>query len=364
MWNNRVTLNLTYAFTKTTDQILHVPLPAFTGYQYQWRNAGTLETKSYEGTLDVNLIRSDNVDWSVKALFSKNVSTITALNVPPYTYGVGGQGLGTIFYARPGEVYGTFYGRKAAASCADLPTGLQGKCGEFAVNSDGFLVWVGQGGSLSDNKWGTTASYQAAGQTLFWGAPFSGECTDRSTGEQTLYCPVGKSTPKYDLNFSTTLRYKGINLYALITHSQGFDIYNQPLQWAVFASTAGIFDQAGIAPEKQKPLQYFLQEYSGLNGLAPSSIFVEDGTYTKLREVSLSYRFNANQLSGIPGLDRFEGLGLTVDGQNLYTWTKYRGFDPEIGLGGGSTGSAAVARVEGYQYPLFRTVTATISLIF
>ena len=55
---------------------------------------------------------------------------------------------------------------------------------------------------------------------------------------------------------------------------------------------------------------------------------------------------------------------MTVGAQNLYTWTNYRGFDPEIGLGGGNTGSAALARVEGYQYPLFRTLTATIELIF
>ena len=55
---------------------------------------------------------------------------------------------------------------------------------------------------------------------------------------------------------------------------------------------------------------------------------------------------------------------MTVDAQNLYTWTNYRGFDPQIGLSGGDTGSAVIARVEGYQYPLFRTVSATVSLIF
>ena len=71
-----------------------------------------------------------------------------------------------------------------------------------------------------------------------------------------------------------------------------------------------------------------------------------------------------HELAGIPGLDRFSGVGVTVGAQNLYTWTNYRGFDPEIGLGGGNTGSAALARVEGYQYPLFRTLTATIELIF
>jgi len=299
----------------------------------------------------------------VKALFSKNVSTITALNVPPFTYGVSGQGLGTIFYARPNEKYGTFYGEKAARSCADLPTDVQANCNEFVVNKDGFLVWVGQGGSLSDNKWGTMSDVKIRGSSVPWGTVFAGECTDQSTGQRTLYCPVGNSTPNYDLNFQTNLRWKGINFYALVTHSSNFSIYNQPLQWAVFASTAGIFDQAGIPPAQQKPIGYFQAEYSGLGGLQPSDIFVENGTYTKISEVSASYRFNAAQLAGIPGLEHFNGIGVTLDAQNLYTWTHYRGFDPQIGLGGGSTGSAVVARVEGYQYPLFRTLSATVSLI-
>jgi hypothetical protein len=199
---------------------------------------------------------------------------------------------------------------------------------------------------------------------VMWGTVFAGECTDRSTGERTLYCPVGNSLPKFDLNFSTNLRYKGIDFYALVTHSHGFDIYNQPLQWATFANTSGIYDQAGIPAAQQKPIQYFAQQYSGLGGLAPSDVFVENGTFTKIREVSASYRFNASQLEGIPGLEHFSGLGLTVDAQNLYTFTNYRGYDPEIGVGGGDTGSAVIARVEGYQYPLFRTLSATVELIF
>ena len=209
MFNNRATLNLTYAYTNTKDQILSVPQPAYTGFSTQVRNAGTLQNKSYEATLDMRLLQTDNVSWSVKALFSKNTSKITDLYVPPFTFGVGGQGLGTVFYARPGENYGTFYGEKAARSCADLPTDVS--CDGFAVNNDGFLVWVGNG-SLADNKWGTDSDVNVRGAPVKWGTLFAGECTDRSTGERTLYCPVGNSLPKFDLNFSTNLRYNGHQL--------------------------------------------------------------------------------------------------------------------------------------------------------
>ena len=66
----------------------------------------------------------------------------------------------------------------------------------------------------------------------------------------------------------------------------------------------------------------------------------------------------------LPGLSRLNSIGLSVTGRNLYTWTDYRGFDPEVGKTGGETGSSAIARVEGYQYPNFRTFTAAIDLVF
>ena len=80
--------------------------------------------------------------------------------------------------------------------------------------------------------------------------------------------------------------------------------------------------------------------------------------------MSLSYRLRQDQLSGVPGLNRFQGIGISVTGRNLYTWTNYRGYDPEIGKTGGDTGSAAIARVDGYTYPNFRTWTAALELIF
>ena len=196
-----------------------------------------------------------------------------------------------------------------------------------------------------------------------WGTPFAGECTDTSTDERTLFCPVGNSVPDYNINLSQSISFKGINLYALLSRSAGFDVYNQPLQWGTFKRYSGIMDQSNVAAAQQKPVGYFDAMY-GVSGLQPSNIFVEDATFTKLREVSASYRFTADQLAGIPGMAQFAGLGISVSARNLFTWTDYRGFDPEVGKTGGDTGSSALARVEGYQYPNFRTFTAALELIF
>ena len=360
MFNNRVSLGLTYAVANTKDQILPVPQPAYTGYQTQWKNAGTIESKSYEATLDVRLMDTENFSWSAKLLFDKTNSEITELYVPPFNYGVGGQGLGSVFYAREGEKIGTFYGVAYARSCGDLPEGVS--CDGFAVNNDGFLVWTGAGGLGSPN-WGKDSDVKVRGSSVKWGTPFAGECTDKSTGERTLFCPVGNSVPDYNINLSQSISYKGINLYALISRSSGFDVYNQPLQWGTFKRFSGIMDQSKVPAAEQKPVGYYDAMY-GVSGLQPSNIFVEDASFTKIREISASYRFNADQLANVPGLNRFSGLGISVSGRNLFTWTDYRGFDPEVGKTGGETGSSALARVEGYQYPNFRTFTAALEVIF
>ena len=135
------------------------------------------------------------------------------------------------------------------------------------------------------------------------------------------------------------------------------------LQWGTFKRFTGIFDQTNVPEAERKPVGYYDALY-GVSGLQPSNVFVEDGTFTKLREVSLSYRLSQDLLSGIPGLNRFNGIALNLVGRNLFTWSDYRGYDPDLGEGGGDTGSAAVARVDGYNYPNFRTITAAIEFIF
>jgi TonB-linked SusC/RagA family outer membrane protein len=361
LFNSKMTANLTYAFNTTKDQILPVPQPSYTGFRTQWRNAGTVESKTWEATLDFRLLERPSFNWSAKLLYDHTKSTITELTVPPFVYGVAGQQLGEVFYARAGEEVGTFYGGILARTCADLPSDVS--CDGFQVDDHNFLVWTG-GSGFDTPQWGTTGP-AVGGSNVMWGTPFGGFCIDRSTGEPTRSCKVGNTMPDYNFGVSTTMTLKGLSLYALVNRSAGFDVYNQPLQWGFFKRATAYYDQdAGLPANEKKPLGYWDAWYSGSGGLGPNNEFVEDGTFTKLREVSLSYRLRQDQLGGIPGLDRFQGIGISVTGRNLYTWTNYRGYDPEIGKTGGDTGSAAIARVDGYTYPNFRTWTAALELIF
>lgn len=358
----RIGVTVNYAKTVTDDQILQVPLIAPRGFTSQWQNAGTLESNTWEASLDVRLAQTQSVNWSARVLFDRTRQTITKLDVPPFTYGVGGQALGGVFYAREGEKLGTFYGTKYATSCADLLGALP--CSEFAVNSDGLLVWVGPGGSLSNPQWGLagpTFGFKGQSRALSWGSPVIGWGIDAFSGDTTSLLPLGTTTPDFHMGFSSTFQWSNFTVYGLLEWTPGISIYNQPQQWSVFRSYAGIMDQTGLPQEQQKPLGYYNRLY-GLAGLAPVNYFVQDGSFAKLREVSLSYRFNREQLASVGFLRAFDGIAITLIGRNLLTFTDYNGYDPEVGRNGGDTGSSAIARVDGYEYPNFRSFTASITV--
>ena len=230
------------------------------------------------------------------------------------------------------------------------------------MNDDGLLVWVGEGGSLSVPQWGTDGP-TLLGKTLKWGTPFKGICIDKSTGEETTFCPVGNSMPDYNLGLSTSLNWKGLSLYALFTRSAGFDIYNLPLAWGLRDRNTGLSSQTGTPEAERKPIGYYDLWYEAMGG-GPNTSFAEDGTFTKLRELSVAYRFTPAALTRIPGLRRFSSIGLNVTGRNVLTWTDYRGWDPEVGLEGGGTGSAAIARIDGFAYPNSRNWTVSVEFVF
>jgi hypothetical protein len=368
MLNGRMGLMLTYADTETRDQILPVPLPRYTGFGTQWQNAGTLKSRTWEASLDGVLVNRGDFFWSARVLFDHTRSRISELNRPAFNYTTVGGNNRAVFHVREGVEFGTFYGLQFARSCDHLPAGMS--CDGFAVNDDGYLVWVGSGG-LSSNAWGTNSGdVVVRGSQLSWGTPFAGECDDSITGERTQFCPVGKGPATWNMGFSSQLSWKGFTLYGLLDAVQDFEVYNMPLQWALFRRNIGMMDQTGVPEGQRKPIGYYDALY-GVSGLVPSSEFVEDGSFVKLRELSLTYRLDGPRLAALsrsPVLGSvvrpFDGVSLRLTGRNLHTWTNYRGFDPETGASGDDTGSATLARSDGFRYPQFRTYTFGVELNF
>jgi hypothetical protein len=297
------------------------------------------------------------------------------------------QGSGSLFHvtANPAKIngfpqnqLGNIWGRKFYRTCGDLPSAVQPQCGPgqaFQVNDQGYVVWVGQGNSWKDgitkNLWGT---YLPAGQSpwnfpLWFGHPIIDRPLKGQPGEGIgTNQIIGNTLPKFRAQFSNNVTWKRLTAYILLDGTFGFDIYNQGEAWGLLDLSSSNFDQASKTVETAKPVGYSWRaggtEGAGTGGfydqLGPNNYNVEDGSFVKAREVSLTYH-----------VGRVRNVGdwtVGVIGRNLFTITKYSGLDPETGATGGSTvngsGSGLINQVDAFGFPTLRTFTFTVSTRF
>jgi len=372
----RVLINFTYADSKTEDQILPAPVQAGTGFTTQWLNAGTVQNKTYELAINFPILQRRDLTWSMGFTYDRNRSTITALDVPPYTYGSETQATTAIFQAKEGERIGTFYGRRFLTTCSELPSAFRAGCGgstsAFQVNDDGYLVWVGAGNSWQDgitnNLWqerlpGTNAPW---GVALNWGMPITLRDTICITTPNAACAAqqvaLGNALPDFRFAVSTNLQWRRFTVYGLLDASIGHDVWNQGRHWAHLDFLAAEIDQEGKSVETAKPMGYYWRagDTGGLGGfydiLAPNTRFVEDASFAKLRELLVAYN-----IGPIMGVGNWE---VSVVGRNLFTITDYKGFDPETGQAGGAAGSSAINAVDAFTFPGLRSFTFGVSTTF
>jgi TonB-linked SusC/RagA family outer membrane protein len=358
---DRVSLMFNYVENRAEDQILPVPLPATAGFTTQWRNAGTLESNTVEASVEALIFSRGDFSWNGRVNFDRTRHVIAELAdgvAPFFIYPGDAANMPAMFWVREGESLGTYYGARQARSCGDLAASVQPFCGShFDVNDDGLLVYVGEGNDWRSAQWGTSG--QVGGQSFRWGSPIRALGIDPITGELTDFLPLGSTTPRFSLGWSSTFNWRGLSLYGLMDWIEGHSVWSQSRQWAVFVDYAGMMDQTGRPENEKKPVGY----YSEL-ARPVSDIWVEDASFVKLREVALSYRVGRGTLDRLPVISGAHQVELSLTGRNLLTWTQYTGFDPDVGSGGGQMGSAALARFEGHTYPPFRTWTAAVNLVF
>ena len=390
---HKVGFSITSSKTDSRDQILVVPVASFYGYSQQYQNAGTLAGRSFEASVNIPWITSTDFSYSTRISYDRAKSRITKLSVPAFTAGAAAQGTGALFFVRQGETYGTFYGRKFITSCGELPTAAQGACGpglDFQKNSDGLIVWTGTGNTPADglakNLWqarlplnspffstasaGDKSHFNTA-QVVNWGMPM----VERDSTGAANVVALGHALPTYRYSIGQTASYKRLNAYALLDASKGRSVYNQGRGWGLLDFLAVDDDQTGKTAATAKPLGYYYRAAlpdngSGTGGfydiLGPNSIMTEDASYVKLREFTIGYHIGAfGRLGG--------DWSIAGTGRNLKTWTKYKGFDPEVGFGavsgsgGGSEnspGSAVLNAVDAFQFPNLRTFTMSLSTSF
>jgi len=365
---SRYALTVTYAHAKIQDQILPAPVSASTGFTNQWQNAGTLDNKTWELSLNVPLIQQRDLNWSTRFIYSRNRSVVTQLGVPTYFFGAGNQGNTTMFKVAQGERYGTFYGHTFVTKCAQLPAPFNADCGgaasSYQLNDEGFIVWVGAGNSWRDgitkNLWEASHPNGAFGVIENWGMPI----LIRKNGVPALR-PLGNALPNFQFAVTQDVTWRRFSLYALVDASIGQSVFDEGFAWAHLDFLSKDVDQTGKSLATAKPIGYYWRTnsadgFTGLGGyydqLGPNNYNVEDASFAKLRELSLSYRIGPISGTG--------DWTVSLIGRNLFTLTGYRGFDPEVGIAAGEGNSAALNAVDDFTFPNLRSFTLAVRSSF
>lgn len=333
---NRFDLELVQANRLTKGAFLAVPLSlaASGGFTTQVRNAADVQARTSEMSLQTRVITNPNFSYSFSLTGDHTTQKILKLGAPAFRASAGGQGQ-NVFYYKQGENLGIIYGQQWIRTFQQLkenPANANKVESDYVVNPLGYLVLAADRGTSKER----TIKYVNA------------------EGDQHK---IGDVNPDFNFGFANNIRFKGFGVYALIDGQKGGDIYNFTKQWMFQDFRHGAADQAGKAQDQKIAMAFYS---AGLyNGLVASDYFVEDGSYVKLRELSVNYTVGQNMLRAT-GLGRVtSGIKLALIGRNLKTWTSYTGFDPEV-----TSGNDFNFRIDGFRYPNFRTVTGQVELSF
>jgi hypothetical protein len=162
---------------------------------------------------------------------------------------------------------------------------------------------------------------------------------------------IGDINPDFRLGINTTFKYKGFSAYMLWQWKNGGEIYNGTAQYLVRDNRHPMIDQIHTKPEDKKTVNYYqsLYDAQALNGF-----WVEDASYLRLNEASISYKLDKKDLGY--AADYIESIKFSLLGRNLLTITDYSGYDPEAGYSG--------FLFDNFGYPNFSSYSFSVELKF
>ena len=348
--DNRVSLSLTYYDQHTTDAIIGIPVAPTTGFDSRWGNAAEFENKGWEATLDLIPLQTERFGWNVAMQYGRNKSCVLAL-------GEEGREAESAFL----NGFSGGLGVELAAPERDEDGNIT-KCHPFGVFITDDFIRFGVG-ATSDEGFDIDQKFPGTPKgTLYVGEDgfpqYDGQL--RVTGNPD---PDWTGSIRNTFSIGDNLRISG-----LLDISMGNEMLNGT-RGALYSYGTHKDTEAwhgagkdtifpGVGPGAGKAARLTWRSWGELgmgnsfNG--PSGQFIEDASFVKLRDVSISYSLTQ------PFLERF-GFGtaeITLAGRNLKTWTDYRGIDPESNLTGQSLGRG----VDYFNNPRTRSFVLGVNL--
>lgn len=310
LFDNRLTLAMDYYSKLTTDMLMHVSLPAGAAAASSIvRNEGEMINRGFEFSADSRNI-TGIFTWNTNFNISFNKNELKSLELQQIYYAAETTDAfhqTRIVRNEPGRPLGGFYGY--------ISDGVDAETGELMyrdINEDGKIT-------ASDKTY------------------------------------IGDPNPVFVYGLTNSFSYKGFSLNVFLQGSVGNDIFN-----ASKGDTQGMYDLKNQSVEVLRrwrtPGQITDIPKAGFN-LQPSSFFVEDGSYLRVKDVTFSYNFRGGLLNRM-GITKLQPY---VTASNLLTLTDYSGMDPEVNQWGNS---GAVQGIDWGTYPHSKTFLFGLNVEF
>lgn len=298
-FNDIFTLNLDLYSSNTRNLLTLKPLPEITGLANYWSNGGTLTNRGFELNTHLKVLNTKQMQWELGFAVGSYKNEVTALPNGNQVVNVFGADLLTAV----GQPVGVFYGYKTL--------------GVFATQADA------QSANLM--------MYTSDGQPAAFGAGdaiFEDFYPDGIIDEKDRQI-IGSSHPDLYGNFNSALRFGALSFEALFTYSLGNQVYNfnrRMLESGTDFSNQTLAMQRRWTGEGQVtdvPRAVFGDP---MGNARFSNRWIEDGSFLRFKSMTVSYDLPINTTY-------IQGLKVWVSAENIHTWSRYLGNDPEVSAG-------------------------------
>ena len=340
LFDNRINIEADYYDKETRDLLLAVPLPVTTGFKTSFQNLGTVNNKGYEFAINADIIQNANFTWNANFNISFNENKVLDLGGADefFVTAIGDNQIQNDYIVRVGESLGSIYGLQddgvytfsdfvefdglTDAEAADL----------LYSNVSGTENWYSV--NIYNLKEGVVSNSTVAPGTYRPGmTKFKDHNGDGIINDDDRHI-IGNTQPKHFGGFTNNFSYKGFDLSIQTAWSYGNDIYNKNIKKGSntanpWGNKLSIVNERWSPENPQNTLTSFNTGASGNIGSAAYARFIEDGSFLRLSNITLGYRLS-KKISKSIGLKSVRLYG-AVD--NVYVWTNYSGFDPDVSVG-------------------------------
>jgi len=326
--HNRIELSFDAYLKKTNDLLYDVPLPNTTGFGYITQNLGDIENKGMEISITSHNFTNEFV-WNTNLNLSFNKNKIVKLPKNILTNGYIQNGSFQIL--EEGQPIGTFYGYNNLGVYSrdeDNVKQVRNLTASGKVFKGGDVIWEDlDGNNVIDGK-------------------------DRKK--------LGNAQAKFNGGFTNDFSYKGFSLNVFFQFSYGAKIYNN-VAWyrnAIFGYnnvSLEAYQQSWRKPGDVTTLPKVVRNDPMQNSSKVQSFWIEDGSYLKLKSMTFSYNIPSSILKKI----HLANAKVYFSGNNLLTWTKYSGYDPDV-----NSFSGTQLGIDNGVYPQSRTFQLGFNLGF